>query len=423
MTDNPLDKAATLSHVIETLRAMMHPGLHHRLLLVGGSVRDSLSGLPIRDIDLVTDIPEGILLKLHFHHVQGKTTAPIFFKSDPFFGKIEITLLPDNSCLEDDLKRRDFRCNAVAMLLDGTLIDPLNGLADIKKRLLTACGTASLRDDPIRIFRAFRFAAEGWEIGPELSETIRSGEWEESLAAMPVERFSCEMQKALAGVSPELFFACMMKYGVGRCYLPELFRMQEIPAGPPAYHGTDTLFSHSLAALQRMAAMNADTTARLTAFFHDLGKLSTAAELLPRHIGHDRAGVEMARQLATRLRLSAVQRNALMAASKLHMKGRRWDELRDATKLKLVEQARKGGIAGFFPQLVAADHPSAELAGWSDMIRSASYSATELGIDAATLAAMTDRNRSALITQMRLKTFRQLTSRSEKPVKTNVHDI
>lgn len=414
MSDKHLD-TTTLSYAVEALREMFHPALHHRLLLVGGSVRDSLSGLPIRDIDLITDIPEETLLKQHFRRVKGKTTAPILFKSDPAFGKIEITLLQDNRYLEDDLKRRDFRCNAVAMSLDGTIIDPLNGLTDIRERLLSACGTASLQDDPIRIFRAFRFTAEGWVIGPELAETISSGKWEESLAAMPVERFSREMLKALAGASPGLFFACMMKYGVGRCYLPELFRMQEIPAGPLAYHGTDTLFSHSLAALQRMAAMNTDTIARLTAFFHDLGKLATPLDLLPRHIAHDMAGVEMARQLATRLRLSVVQRNALMAASKLHMKGGRWDELCDATRLKLVEQARKGGIAEFFPQLVAADRSTAELAGWNEMLWCASFSATELGIDAAALTPMTDRGRSALITRMRLKIFRQLSSRRENP--------
>jgi tRNA nucleotidyltransferase (CCA-adding enzyme) len=402
---------SNLSNAVQSLREMFPPELHHRLLLVGGSVRDSLSGLPIRDIDLITDIQEKTLLRHHFRRVQGKTTAPIYFKSDPVFGKIEITLLQDNQSLEDDLKRRDFRCNAVAMSLDGSIIDPLNGSTDIKNRILSMCGAASLRDDPIRIFRAFRFAAEGWEIGPELAETINSGKWEENLTEIPVERFSHEMLKALAGVFPWIFFACMLKYGVGRCYLPELFRMQEIPAGPTAYHGTDTVFSHSLHSLQRMSAMSTDIVARMSAFFHDLGKLSTAPEFLPRHIGHDMAGAEMARQLAVRLRLTARQRNALAASSKLHMKGGRWSELRDVTRLKLAEEACKSGIADFFPQLVAADRAiAAELPGWNEMLRAASFSSAELGIDTATLESMSDRSRSLLITQMRLKQFRQLYS-------------
>lgn len=405
---------STLSNAVKALREMFPPDLHHRLLLVGGSVRDSLSGLPIRDIDLITEIPEETLLKRHFRRVEGKTTAPILFKSDPVFGKIEITLLLDNQYLENNLKHRDFRCNAVAMSLDGTIIDPLNGAADIKDRILSECGTTSLRDDPIRIFRAFRFAAEGWKIGEELTETINSGMWEERLAEIPVERFSREMLKALAGAFPWQFFTCMLEFGVGRSYLPELFRMQEIPAGPPAYHGTDTLLSHSLAALQRMAAINTDTVARLAAFFHDLGKLSTAPELLPRHIGHDIAGVETSIQMAIRLRLSSAQRNALMAASKLHMKGGRWEELRDATRLRLVEQARKGGIAEFFPHLVAADRAvTAELAGWNEMLQSASFSATGLGLDAATLASMADRDRSAMIIQMRLKIYRQIVAQGK----------
>lgn len=396
------------------LKELFPPRLQSRLLLVGGSVRDFLSGLPVRDIDLVTDIPEETLLSLHFHRVDGKTTAPIFFKSDPAFGKIEITLLHKNQQLEDDLLRRDYRCNAVAMSLDGSIKDPLGGVHDINQRRLSPCGPASLSDDPIRIFRAFRFAAEGWEIGAELDGMIRSGKWDEALGKIPVERFTREMIKALGGASPELFFSCMHKYGVGGCYLPELFMMSHIPAGPPAYHGTDTLLSHSLATLRRMASMSGDTIARLAAFFHDIGKLSTTPELLPRHIGHDNAGVEMARQLATRIRLTSVQRNALMAASRLHMTGARWGQLWDSTRLKLVEHARKGGIADFFPLLVAADHGLAsELAGWEMMLQVVSSPATSLGIDTLLLESMNGPDRSALIAQQRLKIFRQLASRQE----------
>ena len=403
-----------LSDAATLLRELFPPRLHSRLLLVGGSVRDSLSGLPVSDIDLISDIPEETLLLLHFRRVEGKTTAPIFFKSDPVFGKIEITLLRKDQQLEDDLRRRDFRCNAVVMSLDGSITDPLGGVPDINQRRLLPCGAASLTDDPIRIFRAFRFAADGWEIGAELDGMIGSGSWDEALAKIPVERFSREMIKALGGISPELFFSCMLKFGVGRCYLPELFMMQDIPAGPPAYHGDATLLSHSLATLQRMAVMSGDTIARLAAFFHDLGKLSTPSELLPRHIGHDMAGVEMARQLAIRLRLSSLQRNALMAASRLHMTGARWVQLRDATKLKLVERARKAGIAAFFPQLVAADHGNEhELAGWETMLQVVSYPATSLGLDAAQLESMNAPDRSALISRMRLQIYRQLVSRQK----------
>jgi len=410
MNDEALNNTA-LSDAVETLRAMFPQELHDRLLLVGGSVRDSLSGVPVKDIDLITTLPEKTLIMLQFHRVEGKTTAPIYFKSDPLFGKIEITLLQENLCLEDDLNRRDFRCNAVAVTLAGQMIDPLHGVPDIKKRRLSPCSSTSLKEDPIRIFRAFRFASDGWEIAPELTEMIRSGNWEEHLSEIPVERFSREMIKALAGKSPADFFACLLEYNVGRCYLPELFRMQEIPAGPPAYHGIDTLFSHSLTALQRMTNMSNDPVARLAAFFHDLGKLSTPQQLLPRHIGHDQAGAEVARELASRLRLSVVQRNAIVAASKLHMTGGRWGELRDVTKLKLAEQAIKSGIAGFFPQLVAADCAVAPiLAGWDEILLAVSSSATELGIDTAALSSMSDRDRSSLITQRRLEKFRQLTT-------------
>lgn len=397
------------SDTIKVLREMLKPEQHSRFLLVGGAVRDFICALPVDDVDLICDLPEKILLEQGFRRVEGKTTAPILFKSDPVLGKVEITIIGTPDEIEKDLTRRDFRCNAVAMTLDGTLIDPLGGVQEIMDRILSPCCDSSLPDDPVRIFRAFRFASNGWRIAPELGNAIRSAQWDDLLANIPVERFTREMLKAMAGTCPGLFFQSMLEYGVGKCYLPELFRMRQIPAGPAAYHGNDTVFSHSLAALQRMAAMTPDSMARLAAFFHDIGKLSTPAELLPRHLGHDKAGTEAARFLATRLRLSAIQRNALIAASSLHMTGGLWSKLRDTTRLRLASQSLKTGIADFFPQLVAADRgTSPGLDGWDEAILAVSLSAADLGIDISALEKMPEQKRTSIITQSRLIKFRQL---------------
>ena len=103
--------------------------------------------------------------------------------------------------------------------------------------------------------------------------------------------------------------------------------------------------SHSLEALDRAARLSPDVAVRLCAFLHDLGKLATAAECYPRHHGHDRAGGERAEALCRRLRLSTLLRRALVSTCRLHLVAARWPGLRDGTKVRIAEEARKAGIA------------------------------------------------------------------------------
>ncbi len=84
----------------------------------------------------------------------------------------------------------------------------------------------------------------------------------------------------------------MLHHRIGEYYLPELFSMPNIPAGPLQYHPEGDLFTHSMQVMQRVAAKSPDPLARFCGFFHDLGKLSTDPTLYPKHHGHDngRAG-------------------------------------------------------------------------------------------------------------------------------------
>jgi len=300
------------------------------------------------------------------------------------------------------------------MTLSGKIIDPLNGREDIQQRLLVPCNPESIADDPIRIFRAFRFKAYGWHITPELKSLINSGGWDAALSGIPVERFTREMLKAMKGDQPALFFSQMVEFDVGRCYLAEIFRMQDVPAGPIKYHGEDTVLSHSLDVLRRMAAMTEDPTARLAAMFHDLGKLATPDDMLPRHIGHEQAGVQIARQFADRIRLPVSIRNAIMEAIKLHMVGGRWDDLRITTKLLLAEQARKGGIAEYFPLLVMADRNLGHsLEGWEHVLCVSGLSAAELGIDSEMMGSLAEKDRAPMVHRQRIETLKHRLNRPD----------
>jgi tRNA nucleotidyltransferase (CCA-adding enzyme) len=194
--------------------------------------------------------------------------------------------------------------------------------------------------------------------------------------------------------------------------------MRGIPAGPAQYHGDDDLLDHSLAALGRMSAASQDPAARLAAFFHDLGKLATPTELLPRHPGHDRAGVPLARAMAQRIRLPEKSARAIVAAVKLHLLGIRWRELRRSTRINLAQQAVKSGIAPFFPRLVAADCGSDDLLpGWNLFPLLVGFSPTELGMDAPALAGMSPADRQSLLMQYRHRRLKELETTAEHEAK------
>lgn len=382
---------------------------HGRLFLVGGCVRDHLLGRPCRDIDLVGALDGELLNAAGFRLVSGKSTAPIWFRHDDHFGVIELTPLPGLEALDADLRRRDFTINSLAMDLEGNLHDPLGGQADISQGLLRPCTSDSFRDDPLRIFRAFRFEADGWRMTAECRELVREREWSADLGRIPVERFSREMLKACAAPQTDRFFRAMLEYDLGLGYLPELFRMARIPAGPLNHHPEGDLLTHSLQVLQRVARRCDDPLARFCAFFHDIGKLATDPACYPRHHGHDRAGSDLARDLCSRLRLSARCRSVLAGVSRLHMTLNRWDELRDATRVRTAEQAVKGGIAEILPLVSAADRGGeGEPAGWARAVEVARMTTGELGMDQQRLEEAPMDRRHELIHQKRVEMFRTL---------------
>ena len=354
-------------------------------------------------------LPPDELLALGFRLVEPTSAATIYFKHHPQFGTIEVTRIDSMADLEADLLRRDFTVNAIAMDLSGTHIDPLGGTEDLKRGLLRACSRQTFTGDPLRLFRAFRFETDGWRMVPETAALIRGEDWSVPFRAMPVERFSGELLKALAGKEPDRFFQRMIEFNVGGEFLPELFRMPQIPAGPLQHHPEGDLFSHSIQVLQRVAASSDDPLARFCALFHDLGKLATDPALYPRHHGHDHAGFGMAVEFCNRLCLSSGHRKALAWTSSLHGKANLWDTLRSATKITMAEQAVKGGIVEILPLVAAADKTgNPPMAGWDDAVRVAGMNMRELGIDQEKLEAMPVKNRAAYILQKRIAILRDV---------------
>ena len=396
-------QSAGVEALLDELRELFPAKLHKHIFLTGGTVRDHLMGKPFEGADLVAALPAADLLALGFRLIAGKSTAPIYSKGHTALGKIEVTPMAEGQTLREELLRRDFRCNAVAMSLNGEILDPLNGRWDIERRVLIPCSLETINADPIRIFRAFRFETAGWCISAELESLIGQGGWDPALSDIPVERFSCELLKSMEGTHPARFFSRMVELDAGRNYLPELFLMPDIPAGPPKYHEETSLLVHCLQVLQRMAERCGDPVGRLAAFFHDLGKLATPREMLPRHIGHDRAGVEIAREVCGRLKLPAAVGTAAVAANRLHLIAGRWEELRDATRLNLGEQALEGGIAMYLPSLIEADRDVIDpMPEWEQVLNVVKMTVSQLGIDVQALGRLPVPERKGFITRRRI---------------------
>lgn len=390
------------------LQSIFPAACHDSLFLVGGTVRDLLLGRQGSDLDLVaTSLPNGVLHELGFSLVQGRSTLPVWFRNLPGVGNVELTILPLGSSLADDLRRRDFTVNAIAMTMAGELLDPLDGRHDLDQRWLKACSDESLKDDPLRMFRGFRFEADGWRMLPETEALIRRQDWQQELKGIPAERFSREMVKALAAEDPARFLCRMLEFGVGEHWLPELFRMPQVPAGPLEYHPEGDLLTHSLQVLQRVALQTPEPLARFCGLFHDIGKLSTDPALYPRHHGHDKAGFEPALKLCQRLKLPAAWGRALAWTSRLHMHLNLWQELRDATKIKTAWQAAKGGIAAILPLVSAADKPCNAVHGqWWQAVEAATMNTKALGVDVERLAALSPAKRKEYLLQRRIEFLR-----------------
>ena len=396
------------NNLMSELQRIFPDSADDQVFLVGGTVRDALQGKQQQDIDLVTTLPEDALIRCGFRQVIAKSTQPIWFRTDRRLGNIEVTTIASLDLLHLELGRRDFTVNAMAVSLDGQVHDPLGGRDDLQQRRLVACSPSCFDDDPLRLFRAFRFEADGWLLTKESTALIASHDWSMQLASLPVERFSRELLKALAAINPVRFFERMLQFRLGQHWLPELFSMPQVPAGPPEHHPEGDLLSHSLQVLQRAADQTPDPLARFCALFHDLGKLQTPPDQYPRHHGHEQTGGASALELCNRLRLPAHYRRALAGINRLHTTMGLWGTLRDASRLRLAEQAQKTGIADLLPLVAQADKPGADSIEhqWLLCLKVISLTTAELGIDHEQLHRLQPEALRDLILDRRIQALR-----------------
>jgi len=268
----------------------------HRLALVGGSVRDALLGRLGYDLDFATSaLPEQTLkilegwaesvweIGIEFGTVgarkQGFQLEITTYRSDAYDRASRKPDVSYGDSLEEDLARRDFTVNAMAVVLPGTtFVDPYDGLRDLADRVLrTPSGPqTSFDDDPLRMMRAARFAAQlGFAVAPDVVEAMR--DMAGRLEIVSAERVRDELVRLIEADRPRVGLELLVDTGLAAYVLPELPRLRlEIDE----HHRHKDVYEHSLSVLDRAIALedadhSPDFVLRFAALMHDVGKPKT----------------------------------------------------------------------------------------------------------------------------------------------------
>ncbi|MGB7757624.1 MAG: multifunctional CCA addition/repair protein [Salinisphaera sp.] len=320
--------------------------------LVGGAVRDAFLGLAISDRDWVVvgatpedmtaagytpvgrDFPVFLHPDTHEEHALARTERKSGrgYHGFVFHTGTDVTL-------EADLARRDLTINAMARADDGTLVDPYGGRADLDARILKHVSDAFV-EDPVRLLRLARyyarFAPLGFTVADETMTLAREMVAAGEIDHLVPERVWAEMERALMGAEPQLFFHLLRATGALAVVLPELDALFGVPQ-PVQYHPEVDSGVHTLLVLSQCARAEASLAARYAAICHDFGKGSTPAELLPGHRGHEERGVAPTDTASARLGVPKRLRETARLITRWHTHLHRIDELRPGTVLKLLE--------------------------------------------------------------------------------------
>ena len=287
-----------------------------QVYLVGGAVRDALLGRPVteRDYTVVGGSPDELIAAgyrqvgrdfpvfLHPQTHEEYALARTERKTAPGYHGFDFQAGPGVT-LEQDLQRRDLTVNAIAQDAEGRLIDPCGGQRDLAARVLRHVSPA-FAEDPVRVLRLARFAARFAEfsVAPETIALVRRMVAAGELDALVPERVWQELSRGLMEARPSRLFEVLRSGGALARLLPEVDRLWGVPQ-PPAHHPEIDTGVHLMMVLDMAAQLDAPLSVRFACLGHDLGKGSTPAELLPRHIGHEQCSVELVRRLSARLRV------------------------------------------------------------------------------------------------------------------------
>lgn len=309
--------------------------------LVGGAVRDMFMNKEASDWDVATDatpeqvisafkkvIPTGIAHGTVTVHFMGEEIEVTTFRIEQGYSDGRH---PDKvsyaSDIEEDLSRRDFTMNAIAVSLkDGSIVDPFDGKADIKNKVIRSVGNPLERfnEDGLRPIRAIRFASQlGFEIETNTLQAISNEKVLQKTSTISIERFRDELVKLLKSPKPSVGLKLLESTNIMKLFLPELLEGRNcIQNDVRGYHVFDVL-DHNFYSCDGAPVHKVNV--RLAALLHDIGKPASKVVRVTdegeiyNFFSHEKYSETIARKLLTKLRFSNNEINNVCHLIENHM--------------------------------------------------------------------------------------------------------
>jgi len=403
--DYRIDIDALFSHhpfVKEILDRLTEAG--HEAVLIGGVVRDGLLAgfgsrvtYPPEEVDIATSaLPDEVHELFPNHRIVGVgedfgvliIVAPDGAEVEVATFRVEgeydgrwpgtVELVRD---LKGDVTRRDLTINGLAAANDGTVIDLVGGIEDLKSGLIRAIGDPRVRfaEDYLRMLRAVRFACQiHGKIDRETAEAIRSNA--KKIRIISWERIREELFRLLKTDQAARGITLLDGFGLLGSILPEVTAMKGVPQ-PEIYHPEGDVYVHTLAAVQVADGFIREPLVKLAVLLHDVGKPYALERSGGANMGgHCAVGAHIAKAIGQRLRLSRQEVSRLCFLIKNHMRIANFPEMGRGKQVRLLseEEPLKTSVLhkryprffGLLQVLVADCEASAHRSsGWSPILR------------------------------------------------------
>lgn len=337
------------THKVEVQHPLLHligkiaDRLGREVYVVGGFVRDLLLPRECKDIDILV-MGDGVAFARSVAADLGIDVVVTFERFGTAMipmpsGKLEFvgarkerygqeSRKPDVApgTLDDDLRRRDFTVNALAIALNadrfGTLLDPFDGRADLAAGILRTPldPDETFDDDPLRILRALRFSAQlGFSVDPGALRAVAA--LKDRLSIVSQERITEELLKTLQSRKPSIGFRLMSDTGVLQIVLPEVGAMAGVDQRKDFHH--KDVFLHTCTVVDNVAQVSENLWLRFAALVHDIAKPRTKAYQEGvgwTFHGHEEIGARMMKKFFHRLRLPLVHLPYVEKLVRLHLR-------------------------------------------------------------------------------------------------------
>jgi len=333
-----------------------------QIYLVGGTVREILRGQVenLNDFDFATptsaEETTKILKKARIRPIplgiafgtvgavlkDTKIDITTFRRSEEYRSRSRHPAVEFGGTIEEDLQRRDFCMNAIAMTKSGDLIDPYDGRGDIEKKLISVPADAAraFSDDPLRLLRAARFVSQiGYTIAPDVVKTARKMAF--LITAVSRERWKMEMDKLLTGDDVDLGLQYLLESDLLTFMIPELTVLKGFKQDDE-YHHKD-VWEHTKRALK---ASVRETDVRWALLLHDIGKPYTKSieDGKVHFYHHEVVGETLARSIMFRLRFSNEQRKKVSTLIFNHMRPNMYDDDWNDSAVRRLTKNMRGHV-------------------------------------------------------------------------------